>query len=92
MPREDRQLLMLRFVRDVDQSVDYGEVSTQNTFVHAVNVHQDQFFVFYLYRSQTQNLACFMSVLREKWHRERSSVAHRRTTVLTSNLSMTEDG
>ena len=26
MPREDRQLLMLRFVREVDQSVDYGEV------------------------------------------------------------------
>ncbi|CAB1096682.1 unnamed protein product [Ectocarpus sp. CCAP 1310/34] len=25
MPREDRQLLMLRFVREVDQSVDYGE-------------------------------------------------------------------
>lgn len=27
MPREDRQLLMLRFVREVDQSVDYTEVS-----------------------------------------------------------------
>lgn len=26
MPREDRQLLMLRFVREVDQSVDYEEV------------------------------------------------------------------
>ena len=26
MPREDRQLLMLRFVREVDQSVDYAEV------------------------------------------------------------------
>lgn len=26
MPREDRQLLMLRFVREVDQSVDYREV------------------------------------------------------------------
>lgn len=26
MPREDRQLLMLRFVREVDQSVDYSEV------------------------------------------------------------------
>eukprot|EP00903_Cladosiphon_okamuranus_P011997 g11266.t1 len=25
MPREDRQLLMLRFIREVDQSVDYGE-------------------------------------------------------------------
>lgn len=28
MPREDRQLLMLRFVREVDQSVDYEEVKT----------------------------------------------------------------
>lgn len=27
MPREDRQLLMLRFVREVDQSVDYEEVN-----------------------------------------------------------------
>lgn len=26
MPREDRQLLMLRFVREVDQSIDYDEV------------------------------------------------------------------
>ena len=26
MPRADRQLLMLRFVREVDQSVDYAEV------------------------------------------------------------------
>lgn len=28
MPREDRQLLMLRFIREVDQSVDYAEVKT----------------------------------------------------------------
>lgn len=27
MPREDRQLLMLRFIREVDQSVDYAEVN-----------------------------------------------------------------
>ncbi len=26
MPRADRQLLMLRFVREMDQSVDYDEV------------------------------------------------------------------
>lgn len=31
MPREDRQLLMLRFVREVDQSVDYAEVSISLT-------------------------------------------------------------
>ena len=28
MPREDRQLLMLRFIREVDQSVDYEEVNS----------------------------------------------------------------
>lgn len=39
MPREDRQLLMLRFVREVDQSVDYMEVRYHHHAVPQLCLH-----------------------------------------------------